>query len=123
MAIVIGILIGFVAGGVAAALLLMLTGGTRLAAARRTSRLLLDEARSEADALRREAQLAAKEEAVRLREELERDLQTRMAETVRAQERAAGRDAEMERQVLELERREQGLGDREQHARQLQEEL
>ena len=74
MAIVIGILIGLVVGGALAAVALAFTGGTRLAAARRTRQLLIQEAHREADAVRREAQLEAKEEAVRLREEIDRDL-------------------------------------------------
>ena len=45
MGIVIGILIGLVAGGVLAAVALAFSGGTRLAAARRTRQLLLQEAR------------------------------------------------------------------------------
>ena len=84
MAVVIGILIGLVAGAVIAAAALAFTGGSRLAAARRTRQLLIQEARQEAETLRREAQLAAKEEAVRLREQIERDLEGRQAEALRA---------------------------------------
>ena len=53
MTVVIGILIGLVAGGVLAAVGLAFTGGTRLAAARRTRQLLIQEARQEAETLRR----------------------------------------------------------------------
>jgi ribonucrease Y len=121
--IVIGILIGAVAGGVLVAVGLAFMGGSRLAAARRTRQLLIQEARREVDALRREAQLEAKEEAVRLREEIDRDVTTRQAEAVRAQERIAAKETELNRALTELERREQGVADRETHARQLQEEL
>ena len=123
MAIVIGILIGLVVGGALAAVGLAFTGGTRLAAARRTRQLLIQEARREADALRREAQLEAKEEAVRLREEIDRDVKARQTESLRAQQRISTQEADVERRVSELERREQGIADRETHARQLQEEL
>jgi ribonucrease Y len=121
--IVIGIVIGLIVGGVLTAAALAFMGGSRLAAARRTRQLLIQEARREADALRREAQLEAKEESVRLREELERDIKARQAETLRLQERLAESKAEVERRLTELERREQGIADREVHARQLQEEL
>jgi ribonuclease Y len=121
--IAIGILIGLVVGAALAVLALAFTGGSRLAAARRTRQLLIQEARREADALRREAQLEAKEEAVRLREQVDRDLSARQAEVVRTQERLAASEAEVERSRVELERREQGVADRETHARQLQEEL
>ena len=123
MAIVIGILIGLVVGGALAAVGLAFTGGSRLAAARRTRQLLLQEARREADAMRREAQLEAKEEAVRLREELDRDITARQAEVVRAQQVLTTKEGDAERHALELERREQGIADRETHARQLQDEL
>jgi ribonucrease Y len=123
VAIVIGILIGLVAGGGLVVGWLTLSGSSRLAAARRTRQLLVDEARREADTLRREAQLEAKEDAVRLREELDRDVSARQAEAVRAQERLAAKQAEVERRLTELERREQGIADRETHARHLQEEL
>jgi ribonuclease Y len=63
MAILIGIIIGLVAGAVLAVVGLSASGGSRLAAARRTRQLMLEEARGEADALRREAQLEAKEES------------------------------------------------------------
>ena len=59
MAIVIGILIGLVAGSRWRVAALALTGGSRLAAARRARQLLLQEARREAEALRREAQIEA----------------------------------------------------------------
>jgi ribonuclease Y len=121
--IVIGIVIGLVAGGALVIGWLAFTGSSGLAAARRTRQLLIQEARREADALRREAQLASKEEAVLLREEVERELSERQADALRVQERLSAREAEVERRLTEVERREQGVADRETHARALQEEL
>jgi ribonuclease Y len=112
VAIVIGILIGLAVGVVGAVVLLRSFAGTRLAQARR-----------EADALKREAQLAAKEEAVKLWAEIEQDLQGRRAEAIQAQERLRAKEEAVERRLTELERREQGVADRETHARQLQEDL
>ena len=123
MGIVIGILVGLIAGSGLTVAALVLNGGSRLAAARRTRQLLIQEARGEADVLRREAQLAAKEEAVRLREEIERDVKTRQVEAARGQERLVAQQADLERRLGELDRREQGIADRETHARQLQDEL
>jgi ribonuclease Y len=123
MGIVIGIFIGLVAGGVLTLAALVLTGGSRLAAARRTRQLLIQEARGEADALRREAQLEAKEGAVRLREEVDRDVKARQVEVAQTRERLSAQQGELERRLGELERREQGIADRETHARNLQEEL
>ena len=122
MGIVIGIVIGLVAGGALVIAWLAFTGSSSLAAARRTRQLLIQEARQEADALKREAQLESKEEAVKLREEVERELNERQSEALRAQERLAARESELERRLDEVERRDQGVADREVHARSLQEE-
>ena len=123
MLIVIGILIGLAAGGGLAALWLFGLGGTRLAAARRTRQLLLAEARREADAMRREAQIEAREDAVKLRAEIEADIKERRAATVVTEQRARALEADVEGRLTELERREQGLSDREAHAKALQDEL
>jgi ribonucrease Y len=123
LGIVIGIVIGLVAGGALVIAWLAFTGSSRLAAARRTRQLLIQEARREADALKREAQLEWKEEAVKLREEVERELNERQSEALRTQERLAVRESELERRLDEVERRDQGVADREVHARSLQEEL
>ena len=123
MGIVIGVVVGLVAGGLLTVVALVFTGGSRLAAARQTRQLLLEDARREAEAVRREAQLEAKEEAARMRDELERGITTRQTEAQRQQEDLALRAAELDRQQTELERREQGIADREAHARQLQDEV
>jgi ribonuclease Y len=123
MAIAIGIFIGLAVGIAAVFLGLRLFAGTRLAAARRARQLLLAEARREAEALKREAQLEAKEEAVRLRGEIEQDLHARRAQAIEVEQRLRAKGEEVERRVTELERREQGIADRETHAKQLQEEL
>ncbi len=123
MAVVIGILIGLVAGAALTVAALVLAGGSRLAAARRQRQLLLEEAAREAETMRREAQLEAKEEAVRLREEIERDLKSREAESLRARERISAKESELDRRLTEVDRREQGIADRETHARQLQDDL
>jgi ribonuclease Y len=123
MAIVIGIIIGLIVGAALAIAALAANGGSRLTAARRQRELMLEEGRREADALRREAQLEAKEESVRLREEIEREVKARQSESVRTEERLVAREGDLERRMTELDRREQGITDREVHARQLQEEL
>jgi len=57
MVVVIGILVGLSVGAGLAFLSLYAFAGSRLAAARRTRQLLVAEAKREADALRREAQI------------------------------------------------------------------
>jgi ribonucrease Y len=123
VAYVVGILIGLVAGVAAAWLTLVYLTGSKLAAARRTRQLLLSEARTEAEAVRREADLQAKEASVMLRAEVEQEVQARRAEAVQEREGLRSREEDLTRRAGELERREQGVADRETHARQLQEEL
>src|SRR3989442_12473824 len=120
---VIGIATGIVVGAVGGLLALRFQAGSGLAMARRARQLMLAEARREADALRREAQLEGKEEAVRVRAEIEGELQARRAEAIQAGERLRSREDELDRRLGELERREQGIADREVHVKELQEEL
>src|SRR6266545_2563415 len=74
------------------------------------------EARREAETIRREAAIAAREEAVRLRGEVERELAEQRARVTKIEERVLSRQKE-------LERRDQGLADREVHVKELQEDL
>ena len=123
MPYVVGILIGLVAGAVGAWAIVSFFTDSKLAAARRTRSLLLEEARREADALRRESELAAKEEAARVRGQTERDLDERRSEMLEREQRARLAEEELARGREELERRGQGLADRETHVKELQEEL
>src|ERR1051325_11552759 len=123
MLIVIGIAIGLAAGAGVAFLSLYALTGSRLAAARRTRQLLVSEAKRDAEALRREAQIEAREEAVRMRADVEQEISARRAETMKVEERVVAQEEEIDRKLTELSRREQGLADRETHAKQLQEEL
>ena len=123
MAYVVGILIGLVVGSAAVWLVLVSFTGSKLAAARRTRQLMLAEARTEADAARREAELEAKEAAVKHRAEVERELQSQRADALRDRERLHTREDDLNRRFVELERREQGITDRETHVKQLQDEF
>jgi ribonucrease Y len=123
MLLAIGILIGLVLGAVAGALFAQLFRQARLRAAEQTRAQLLHDAQREAESLRREAQVDSREQAVRLRAEIEAEVQERRSQIMKIEERVLSREEETERKLVELERREQGLNDREVHARQLQEEL
>jgi ribonucrease Y len=123
VAYVVGILIGLVAGSLAVWLVLVSFTGNKLAAARRTRQLMLGEARNEAEALRREAELEAKEAAVKHRAEVERELQSQRSDVLRERERLHAREDDVNRRLVELERREQGIADRETHVKQLQDEF
>jgi len=124
MLILIGILIGLVAGGAVGVVVgSSVAIGRRRAAADREIERLRGDAERASEAIRREAQVEAREEALRLRAEVERELGDRRAETIKSEERIAGREAEAARMQEALGRREQALGDRETHVKELQEEL
>ena len=121
-------LIGLLILGIALGLLLGLFTGTRLlvsrraAAAVRERELLTADAERDAEATRREAQVEAREQALRLRAEVEQELKDKRAELAKIEERVVTKDEESDRRLVELERREQGVLDRETHLKQLQEE-
>ena len=123
MLVVVGVLIGLVAGGIAGAVLVGVFGASKLGAAQRERQQLLADANREADALRREAQIEAREESVQLRAAIEIELQERRAQMLKIEERVVGKEEESDQKLTELTRREQGIADREVHIRQLQEEL
>jgi ribonuclease Y len=124
MAISIGLLIlGIVAGLALGAFAgTRLLAGRRLTAAEGEQKRLTAEARREADALRREAQVEAREQALKLRADIEQELKDRRAEIIKIEERVLVKEEDIDRKLTELERREQGLLDRETHLRQLQDE-
>jgi ribonuclease Y len=112
MLTVIAALIGLAAGAGLATALLLLRGDSRVRMAAR-----------EAETIRREGQIEAREQAVRLRAEIEQEIADRRTEIAKIDERAQTSEQELARRGEEVARREQGLNDRELHVRQLQEEL
>ena len=105
-------LIGLGIGAAVATGLLMMRSGSRVHVAER-----------EAETIRREAQIEARELAVKLRAEIESEVQDRRTAAARIEEQVTAAEHEVERKQTEVERREQGLNDREVHVKQLQEEL
>src|SRR5918999_1520710 len=118
-ALVIGIL---VAAGVAV-LALRFLGASRLGAAYKERDQLLSDANREAETIKREASIAAGEEVTRLRLEAQREIRDQRARITKIEERALAREDDVSKRMTELQRREQGLNDRETHARELQDEL
>jgi ribonuclease Y len=123
MLVVAGIVIGLVVGAVLSAVLVGLSGRTKVGAARRLRQQILTDAKREAEAARREAQIEAREQSVKLRAEIEAELNDRRGQVTRTEERLTAREAELEQKLGELARREQGIADRETHLKQLQEEV
>jgi ribonuclease Y len=123
MAILIGLILGILVGlalGVLAGNRVLAT--RRLTEARRESERLTLEAQRTADAARREAQVEAREQAVKLRTEIEQELKDRRGGLAKIEERVVTKEEDIDRKLTELERREQGLADREAHLKSLQEE-
>src|SRR2546429_7627244 len=108
MLVVIGIAIGLVAGAGLAFLSLYALTGSRLAAARRTRQLLVSEAKRDAEALRREAQIGAREEAVFGRAHIEEGVAARRTKKAKGQEGGVAQGEENEREGTEPSRRGQG---------------
>ena len=65
----------------------------------------------------------AREQAVALRSEIESEVQDRRVQIAKVEERVLQKELEADAGLTELERKEQGLGDREVHVKALQEEL
>ena len=119
----VAVLIGILVGALAVFVVLSARASSRVRTAEAERDRLLAEAGREADAIRREAQVDAREQAVQLRSEIEAEVQDRRVQIAKIEERILQKDVEADARLTEVERREQGLGDREVHIKALQEEL
>ncbi len=117
--LILGIVLGVLAGGLVGTR--MLVTRRAAAAAAESDRVTTDAARA-ADAIRREAQVEARELALKLRAEVEQELKDKRSEIAKIEERVITKEEEIDRKLTEIERREQGLLDREVHLKQLQDE-
>jgi ribonuclease Y len=113
MQLVLGIVIGLAVGAAAAYVVarFVLSGRVRAAAEER-DRLLAD-AERDGEAIRRESQVAAREEAIKLRADVDQEVKDRQAEIIRIETRALEKEEEVDRKLGEFGRREQSLSDRE----------
>lgn len=82
-----------------------------------------EEADQSIEARRKEAIVAAKEEAYRLRAEMERENRDKRAEVGRLERKLAQKEETLDRRIETLERREQGISDKEIDADRLRNEL
>ncbi|MGI8973152.1 MAG: ribonuclease Y [Gaiella sp.] len=123
MLTVIAVLVGLVVGGAAAAYWLRHASSSALRHSEDGRKRLVSDAEREAETVRREAQVEARELAVRLKADVESEVRDRRVEIAKVEERVTQREFELGQKLLELDRREQGVGDREVHLKQLQDEL
>jgi ribonuclease Y len=123
MLTLIAIVVGLVLGALATAAWLRWVSSSRLAEAEAKRRQVVADAEREAETLRREAQIEAREQAVRLRSEIEAEVRDRRVEIAKVEERVNQQELELDGKLVEVSRREQGVSDRETHARELQDQL
>jgi len=123
MLVALGLLIGLVVGGMLGAVAIRKVGASRFDKALRTRQQLLQDAEREAETMRREARIEAREEAVKLRTGIEAENQERRAQLLRIEERVEAKQAEIETALEEIRRREQGLADREEASKELHTQL
>ena len=116
-------LIGILVGAVGASVVLLAWSRSRVRTAGTERERLLADAGREAEAVRREAQVDAREQAVALKSEIESEVQDRRVQIAKVEERVSQKELDVDARLTELERQEQGLGDREVHIKALQEEL
>lgn len=109
LSVIIGLLVGLVAGGAAVAVLLN-------GLLRKRREALLREAEAEGEALKKEKLVQAKEKFLQLKEEHERDLRERDKKAQQGQERIKQREQQLSRQ-------QQDLANKEKQADQLKQEL
>ena len=123
MLVAVGIAIGVVVGVAVAVIAIAVLEKSRLGELRRRRAQLIGEAEREADAIRREAELAARERELTLRADIDDEVRARRAELAQTEERVATLEQELDRKLTELARREQGVADREVESKRLHEEL
>ncbi len=123
MLVAAGILIGLVIGSVVGAIAIRTIGASRFDKALRTRQQLLQDAEREAEAMRREARVEAREEAVKLRAGIESEVQERRSQLARIEERVQAKEEDVEKRLTEISRREQGLADREESSKELHQQL
>jgi ribonucrease Y len=119
----IGVAVGIAGGAIMTLLAVQVFGATGVGKAQKLRRQIVEDAEREAEATRREAQIEVREQAVKLRAEIDAELADRRQAVVKIEERVLAREEDIERKMLELTRRDQGVADRETHLRALQEEL
>ncbi|MCE7875064.1 ribonuclease Y [bacterium CPR1] len=121
MALLLGLAVGFALGQAFA-----LRGGSgsgKLVEGQQDVEKLLEEARREAEAIKKERLIEAKDEILRLRTEAEREREERRNELQQAEKRLVQREEGLDRKVEQLERREQKTTDREEELARLKLEL
>jgi ribonucrease Y len=112
-----GLTLGLAAGYFARKLI----AEARIATAEAAAKKILEDAKQEAGAIKREKQLEVKEESHRLRNELERESRERRAELQRVERRLMQKEESLDRKTGFIERKEEELRKKEEENRSIQE--
>lgn len=95
----------------------------QILASRENAKKIIEEAQKDADALKREKIVEAKDEAIKLRNKIEKDLETRRSELQRLERRILSREENLERRYDGLEKREKEVARQEQESSKTREKL
>jgi ribonuclease Y len=95
----------------------------KISSAEQAARQILEKAEKEAEALKREKVLEAKDEIHKLRTEAERDIRERQNETQRLERRLLQKEESLDKKLESLERKEEKLANREKKIEELQEQV
>ncbi len=127
LGIIISALLGLAIGVVVGYYYLKKVNDSKVTGAKQSSALILEEAKREAEALKKEALLEAKDEAHQLRTEAESDIRERRMELQKQENRLVQREENLDRKddalnkrEVGLERKEDALTERQQHIEQME---
>ncbi|HLG28189.1 MAG TPA: ribonuclease Y [Paenisporosarcina sp.] len=125
--IIISALLGLVVGTLVSYFLIKNVNDSKVTGAKQSAVLIVDEAKREAEALKKEALLEAKDETHKLRSEAESDIRERRTELQKQENRYLQREENLDRKDEALNKREAGferkedaLSERQQHIEQME---
>ncbi|MDP9066815.1 MAG: ribonuclease Y [Actinomycetota bacterium] len=123
MEIVIGLILGLLAGSGVGYVVRKSMAEKEVSSAENRAKTLVQEAQREAEAAKREALVEARDEAFRLRSEAEADLKARRAEIEKKEDRISQRESALDARVNSLDRKEQAMEAREAELQKARQEL
>ncbi|MPZ92134.1 MAG: ribonuclease Y [Actinobacteria bacterium] len=123
MEIVIGLVIGLLAGAAGGYFVRKSQAEKEVGSAEARAKTILESAGREAEAAKREALIEAKDEIFQMRKDAEIELKKRASEVERKEDRIADREATMDARASGLDRKEQGIENKEAHLQQARTEL
>jgi len=123
MDIIIGLILGLAAGTGVGYFVRKTMADKEVASAENRAKTLVVDAQREAEAAKREALVEAKDEAFRLRSEVESDLKARRQEIEKKEDRISQREATLDSRATSLDRKEQAMESKEQDLQRARQEL